>query len=236
MGRKAIWLEIEASLRAEIADGHYRPGDKLPTEAALSTRFGVNRHTVRRALAALQDAGLTHSRRGAGVFVTAKPTAYRLTKRTRFHTNLEAAGQSARKIFLRLETRFSDAKEAEMLRMEPGQSVHVSEGIGMSDGVPLTLSRSLFPADRLPAFLEHLRATTSITHALDLSGVQDYIRAWTRISAERASATQAGHLHCSEGTALLRTHSLNVDTAGQPVEYGETWFVGDRIELIVEPS
>ncbi|MEM7237096.1 MAG: phosphonate metabolism transcriptional regulator PhnF [Pseudomonadota bacterium] len=236
MGRKAIWLEIESSLRAEIAGGHYRPGDKLPTEAALSTRFGVNRHTVRRALNALQDAGLTNSRRGAGVFVTAKPTEYRLTKRTRFHTNLEATGQSARKVLLRLETRFADAREGELLGLNVGDSVHVSEGVGMSDGVPLTLYRSLFPADRLPGFLEHLSSLNSVTEALSASGVSDYTRVWTRISAERASATQASHLRCAEGSALLRTHSLNVDVAGRPVEYGESWFVGDRVEMIVESS
>ena len=104
MTRTAIWREIEGALRAEIEAGRYNPGDKLPTEAALSTRFGVNRHTVRRALGALEADGLTHARRGAGVFVAAKPAAYPLGRRVRFHENLEAAGLSASKEILRLET------------------------------------------------------------------------------------------------------------------------------------
>lgn len=137
---------------------------------------------------------------------------------------------------MRLETRFSDEFEAEVLAITPGKSVHISEGVGMSDGVPVTLSRSIFPADAMPGLLDGLRDTGSVTQALAISGVPDYTREWTRITAERANATQAGHLHCPEGVALLRTHSLNVDGSGQPVEYGETWFVGDRIELVVEPG
>ena len=74
MAKLALWATIAATLRSEIAAGHYRPGDKLPTEAELSARFGVNRHTVRHALSALAEADLVHARRGAGVFVIARPT------------------------------------------------------------------------------------------------------------------------------------------------------------------
>jgi hypothetical protein len=41
------WKAIANALRSELAEGRNSPGDKLPTEAALSAHFGVNRHTVR---------------------------------------------------------------------------------------------------------------------------------------------------------------------------------------------
>ena len=78
MTRTSLWSSIADTLRDEIAQGIFRPADKLPTEAALSARFGVNRHTVRHALAELAKAGTVHARRGAGVFVTAKPTDYQI--------------------------------------------------------------------------------------------------------------------------------------------------------------
>lgn len=236
MGRRAIWLEIEATLREEIANGHYRPGDKLPTEAEQARRFGVNRHTVRRALAALQEAGLVRARRGAGVFVTAEPTTYHLSRRTRFHANLAAMGHVAEHRTLRLDTRLCDAREAELLGLQPGEEVHVREGVGLSDGIPLTLYTSLFPGRALPGFTDLLHELASVTKALNAAGIADYTRAWTRISAERATATQSGHLQCPDGAALLRTTSLNIDSSGRPVEYGVTYFVGERIELVVEPS
>ncbi|MEC8041266.1 MAG: GntR family transcriptional regulator, partial [Pseudomonadota bacterium] len=45
MAKTPIWKSIAATLSNEIAAGHYSPGDKLPTEAQLASRFSVNRHT-----------------------------------------------------------------------------------------------------------------------------------------------------------------------------------------------
>jgi DNA-binding GntR family transcriptional regulator len=61
---------LRDALAADIAAGRHAPGERLPSEAQLAQRFGVNRHTVRRALAALAEDGLVQARRGAGVFVT----------------------------------------------------------------------------------------------------------------------------------------------------------------------
>ena len=68
-----IWQAISLALRDDIIDGRYVPGAKLPTELELADRFGGNRHTVRHALKSMAEDGLVRSRRGAGVFVTAKP-------------------------------------------------------------------------------------------------------------------------------------------------------------------
>ncbi|MEM7189778.1 MAG: GntR family transcriptional regulator, partial [Pseudomonadota bacterium] len=62
-----IWQQIRGTLTSEISEGRYPAGARLPSEAALAARFGVNRHTVRRALSDMSDAGLVHARRGAGV-------------------------------------------------------------------------------------------------------------------------------------------------------------------------
>ena len=208
----------------------------MPTEADLSARFGVNRHTVRRALADMAERGLVHARRGAGVFVAARPTDYALGRRVRFHQNLAAAGQTATRQILRLETRASDMREAEALRLSPGDPVHVCEGVSLADGAPIAFFRSVFPAARLPDLPQHLRANPSITAALTAQGVADYTRAATRLTAKAANAILALHLRISEGAPILRSVAVNVDPAGVPVEYGHTWFAGDRVTLIVAPE
>jgi GntR family phosphonate transport system transcriptional regulator len=231
--RTPIWKSIADTLAAEIAAGHYRPGDKLPTEAALAQRFGVNRHTVRQALASHAATGMLHSRRGSGVFVAAKPTRYPLGRRVRYHQSLAAAGQSASKAILRLETRASDEGEATQLGLATGDPVHVYEGISLADNAPIALFRSVFPAMRFPGLLGGLDRTHSVTAAFAAEGLADYTRARTEITAKTASAAQALHLRIAEGAAILRTDSLNIDTGGAPVEIGRTWFAGDRVSLLV---
>lgn len=184
----------------------------------------------------MADRGLLYARRGAGVFVAAKPTDYALGRRVRFHQNLAAAGQAATREILRLETRACDAREAFALRLVPGDTVHVCEGVSLADGAPIAFFRSVFPAALLPGLPEHLRANPSVTAALAAQGVMDYTRASTRLTAKAANAILARHLHISEGAPILRSVAVNVDPAGVPVEYGHTWFAGDRVTLTVVPD
>ena len=79
-----------------------------------------------------------------------------------------------------------------------------------------------------------LHESSSVTDALKVAGVADYTRASTRLTAVRATATHALHLQVTEGDPLLRSTSVNIDDRGRPVEYGRTWFAGDRVTLTLE--
>ena len=234
MPRPALWTAIADTLRAEIGGGVYAAGDRLPSEGRLAARFGVNRHTVRRALAALSDEGLVHSRRGAGAFVTAQVTEYPLGRRVRFHRNLLAAGRTPDRRVLTLETCRASVEEAEALDIRPGAPVHVYAGLSLADGVPLALFRSVFPAERLPGLVAALGEAPSVTRALAACGVHDYVRVSTRITATSADAAEAAQLRLAPGAALLRTVSVNADPGGRPVEFGRSAFAGDRVSLTLE--
>ena len=101
---------------------------------------------------------------------------------------------------------------------------------------PMAMFRSVFPAARLPALREALASTGSVTAALRAAGVADYTRASTRLTAKPASATMALHLRVAEQSPLLRSVAINVDPKGTPVEYGKTWFAGDRVTLTLAPE
>lgn len=235
MGNRAaktpIWKAIADALRSDLAEGRYHPGDKLPTEAALAERFGVNRHTVRHSIAALVDEGLIRTRRGAGAFVAATPTDYPIGRRVRFHENLIAAGRRPEKRVLALENRAATMGEAQALQIEAGDPVCAYQGLSLADDQPIAVFESLFPLGRLPTMRSALDHTSSVTEALRMEGITDYTRASTRLTAVRADATHALHLQVAEGDPLLRSSGVNVDGAGLPVEYGRTWFAGDWVTL-----
>jgi len=83
-----VWREIEQVLTREIADGVHPAGAKLPIERDLAAKFGVNRHTVRRALSSLQDKGLISIEPGRGMFAKSTRLSYPVGKRTRFSENV----------------------------------------------------------------------------------------------------------------------------------------------------
>ena len=135
-----------------------------------------------------------------------------------------------------METLPAIAREAEALALPAGDAVHVVEGLSLADGVPLAMFRSVFPAARFPLLLQKLTALQSVTAALSACGLSDFTRAETRITAKLANPLLALHLRVAEGAALLRSVAINVDATGRPVEYGQTWFAGDRVSLTVTPD
>ena len=233
-GKTPIWQAIADALRSDLAEGKYAPGDKLPTEAGLAERFGVNRHTVRHGISPLVEEGLIRTRRGSGAFVAATPTDYPIGQRVRFHENLIAAGRRPDKRVLQIEERSATTGEAKALQIAPGDPVCAYHGLSLADGQPIAVFESLFPLRRLTGIEEALNQTSSVTEALRLVGISDYTRASTRLTAVRATATHALHLQLSEGDPLLKSSGVNVDPAGMAVEFGRTWFAGDRATLTLE--
>jgi len=71
---KANFTAIAQHLTEAITSGHFAVGALLPTELELTRHYGTSRHTVRAALAELQQAGLVSRRKNVGTRVeSAKP-------------------------------------------------------------------------------------------------------------------------------------------------------------------
>lgn len=68
-GGRNLTQETTAALRAKIAAGPMKTGDRLPTEKELEAEYGVSRTVIREAVAVLKADGLVEPRRGAGIFV-----------------------------------------------------------------------------------------------------------------------------------------------------------------------
>jgi GntR family transcriptional regulator, transcriptional repressor for pyruvate dehydrogenase complex len=62
---------VVASLIEDIERGALRPGDKIPTEAALMKHLSVSRSVVREAVSRLQAAHVVETRHGVGTFILA---------------------------------------------------------------------------------------------------------------------------------------------------------------------
>ena len=66
------YLQIRDILTRRFAH-EFQPGDRIPTEHALSEQFGVSRETVREALAGLEKEGVIRRHQGRGTFVERLP-------------------------------------------------------------------------------------------------------------------------------------------------------------------
>ncbi len=231
----ALWRQIANALRQDIASASYAPGARLPTEAELSARFSVNRHTVRRAIEELSRGGLVRVEQGRGSFVAEDVIDYTVSSRTRFSEWIRRHNKEPSGRMLQLRELPADAPVAAALHIRPGAKVVLLERLGLADDRPVSLTSHYFPAARLRGIMEALRTTTGITEALKSVGVSDYLRQSSRITARMPNTEEAELLRTPRSRPLLVSENINVDRAGQVVEFGVGRYPTPRVQIVFEP-
>lgn len=235
-GGTALWRQIAAHLEGDVTSGALAPGMRLPAETELAARFGVNRHTLRRAMEALAAAGLVRVEQGRGSFVDEGVLDYPLGPRTRFSEIIRAQHREPGGRLLRLEEADPEPRIAEALQLRRGAKVVVAERLALADGRPVLLGTHHFPLARFPRMLSILRADPSITGALVACGVPDYVRRSTRITARLPTGAEAAALAQPRQIPVLVTEALNVDPDGRPVDATITRYAAGRAQLVVEST
>jgi GntR family phosphonate transport system transcriptional regulator len=230
----ALWRRAADALEREIAVGTFQPGSKLPGELELAERFGVNRHTVRRAIAALAERGLLRAERGSGTYIEAQRLAYPIRARTRFSEIVGTTGRAVGGRLIASAVEDADGEIAKRLRLRPGASVIRLELLRQADRVPICAGTTWLPAERFAGVAKVYAAARSMTKALAHFGIHDYVRQSTRVTAAVADATDALRLEIAPGRPVLMIDGVDTDRDGVPILTTRARFAADRIELIVE--
>lgn len=230
----ALWRQIAATLEREISAGQRLAGDRLPTEAALSEQFSVNRHTVRRALEALSARGLVRVEQGRGSFVAEDVLDYPLGGRTRFSETIRRQNREPQGRILQLQEVEADSQVAEALGLKRGRLVLRVVRLGLADGRPILVGRHHFPLPRFNRLGEYLRADASITAALAACAVPDYRRRITRVTARMPTPEEASLLQQARTRPILASEAINTDASGQPVDFTQGIYAAGRVQIVVE--
>jgi GntR family phosphonate transport system transcriptional regulator len=231
----ALWRQIAGRLQSDIASGALKPGGRLPTEAELSAQFGVNRHTVRRALEELSRNGLVRVEQGRGSFVAEDVLDYTVEPRTRFAEWIRKHNKEPSGIVRQLREMPAERRVADALGVRSGSRVVLLERLGLADDRPVSLTRHYFPATRLKGLLPALQATPRITEALRAVGVDDYLRLQTRVTARLPTPTEADLLRMPRTRPVLVTENINVDRGETVIEFAIGCYPTPRVQIVFEP-
>jgi GntR family transcriptional regulator, phosphonate transport system regulatory protein len=229
-----LWRRIADDLEQAIALGTHTAGDRLPAENEIAARFGVNRHTVRRALAELTQRGLIRAERGSGTYVERKRLAYPIGARTRFSEIVGTAGRGPEGRLIGHACEPATTDIAKRLGLDAGDLVVRLEILRSADRVPISSATSWLPAALAADAARIYRARRSMTAVLAHYGISDYRRQSTRISAATADALDAERLGLAPGRAVFIVDSIDVTPRGAPILTSRARFAADRVELVVE--
>lgn len=232
----SLWRQIAERLERAIVSGQHQPGEKLPTEHQMAAEFCVNRHTVRRAVAVLEEAGLVRIEQGRGTFVQESVIDYRVKPRTRFSENVSDARQTPSGRILSVRDEAAEGAVAKALELRKGSPVWVVERAGEANGRPISIASHYYPKARFPDLARIIGETGAITATLERLGVGDYVRKTTRVTARTARMADARQLQQAPNRPILMTEGVNVDAQGRPVEYSVCRWASDRVQIVFEPG
>lgn len=233
-GNLPIYRQIRDVLVNEI-QGLYKAGESLPAENELALRFGVNRHTLRRAIDELVTDGLVERRHGKGVFVLEPTINYSIGSTTRFTETLQSQGRSTTSRVLRKQVIPARGTIASRLKIIDGDEVIFIETLRTVESKPFCIISHFIPLKLFPDVLESyddgsLHEFLTIHHGIKL------IRKESLVSAILPEAEDATLLNMPRHAPVLRVKSLNLDTmSSKPIEYAVTRFRGDATQLSIKP-
>ena len=179
---RTLALILVEALGDRIRTGHVKPGDRLPTEAAIMDEFGVSRTVVREAISKLQAGGLVETRHGIGTF------ALGLGDGPGFKINAEQAG-TLHDVIAVLELRIGIETEAAALASQRRTPANLHQLRKVLDTVAeaIDAGRDAVAAD-FQFHLEIARATQNSHFANLLTTLGSNIIPRARLDAGDASA------------------------------------------------
>jgi GntR family transcriptional regulator len=235
-----VYRRIVDAIREAIESGDLAPGDKLPSETELMSRYSVAGGTVRQAIGVLRGEGVVVAEHGRGVFVRLRPRTRRLSY-DRFARRHRAQGKAAylaeaeqEGVAPRVDVQYVgrgrvDVDAAKRLGVEPDAEVLVRRRLYFSDDRPTEIATSYVPwelADGTP-MVEENPGPGGIYARIEEQGHR--LGHFTEeVTARMPTPDEAAALRLAPGTPVFRLLRCAYDQQETPVEVCDTVMSADE--------
>ncbi len=213
-----LYEQIRQLIVAALAAGEWRPGDALPSEAALAQRFGASPGTVRRALDELTAEHLVERRQGSGTFVPTHAAPRQQFRFLRLVADDDAEGFVRELLGCRRVRATADT--ARLLGLRPAEPVIEVRRLLHRRDRPVVLDELWLPERHFAGLTaEVLQSHPGALYALFEArfGVH-MVRAAERLRAVAATPESARLLRVPEGQPLLSVERLAYTYGDRAVE------------------
>jgi GntR family histidine utilization transcriptional repressor len=160
---RPAYEQVKGWIRQHIASGEWKPGDAVPSEAALSDRFAISRMTANRALRELATEGLVTRVQGSGTRVA---QLHRISSQLvirDIHEEVTERGHVHGSRVLLVEAEKAGPELATTLGLRKGARVFHTVMVHLENGVPIQYEDRYVNPQAAPDYLENDFAQVSPT-------------------------------------------------------------------------
>jgi GntR family transcriptional regulator len=232
-----LYAQVARDVATHVRHGTLKPGQRLPAEPALASAYGVNRLTVREALASLARQGLIRRIQGIGSFVADTPIRHRIehhidAAEASLTAGMRREGHTVRQDLLESAVGPPETVPGGPFPAFPGP-VTILWLRRWVDDVPWSLTLTWLPAV-LVARDVWFGPETSLYALLEERYGLRMMRAERTFTAAPAAPSDSEHLDVATGTPLIVLSGGNVDQHGRRIAQVAHRIRGDRAEYTVD--
>lgn len=226
-----LYKRVHDTLVERIVSGDLRPGTMLPSEFNLGTELGVSQGTVRKALIALEAAGLVKRQQGRGTFVAATTPETAMFHFFRLHRidGTQATPEPARET---VRTRAASAREVAAFgigRIIGRIRVFEIRRIRKIDGRIASREMVVLPAEKFPGLGERGVLPNALYPLYEQSYGITIARAEETIRARAADAETAADLAVMPGHPILEVTRRAIGINDAVIEFRFSQFLTDSL-------
>lgn len=223
-----LYQQIKALITQSLQSGEWKPGELIPSEVELASRFKVSQGTVRKAIDELASENLVVRRQGKGTFVA---THHEVRAQFRFLRLMPDVGEPhhPENKVIEVKRLRAPAEVARLLEIKSADSVIFIKRVQSFDGTPTILEELWLPG----LIFKGLTAERLIEYKGPMYGLFEtefgtrMIRATEKIRAINADDNIAELLKIAPGTPLLSVERVSYTYGDKPVEVRRGLYLTD---------
>lgn len=214
----------------QLAENHPNSRDPIPSERDLSTRFGVARMTVRRAIDSLVEEGILERVVGVGTFIS-RPKVDLHARLTSYSEEMQRRGMIPTSRILYFDERSANASLAREMELREGEPVIRLQRLLLADGEPMSLDENYLPSKYVPGILDE-PPPSSLYNLLEVR--YGIVMQWgeDQVEATAATPSEARLLGIDVGEPLMRIQR-HAFVGQELMDYSVSLYRADRYKLWV---
>ena len=226
--------QVYLDLKHALDTGFYKPGDRLPPERELATRYGCSLITVRRALYELTREQRLERTPGRGTHVLRPRIDRDLADTNSFSAEMARLGLAPETKVVAARPEAAGEQVASALQLELGAPTMYLERLRLASAEPLLLEMVHLPAERFPGLLASDLEHGSLYELLTNRYGTPIAFARETLEPVLLKSREARLLEQPVRSPALLVEGIAFSTDNVPVEFSRTYVRADRTRYYVE--
>lgn len=232
--RVPLYYQISDILRDKIKSNLLKPGDPIPSETELMKESGISRGTVRQALQILTQEGIIERHPGRGSFVSYPKIEQDVTKVIGFLTEaLLNAGRVPSAKLLEMKEFSAPELIKSKLQLSDNENIVLIKRVRYADDEPIAIESEYF-IEEVGQKLLNEDLCGSLYKILQEKYGYYFYRSENTIETSLADSETASIFGIDKNSAIFVVHRILFLMDGNPFEYSEDLYRGDRIRFSIE--